>query len=77
VLEWAATEGRVVITQDENTMIGFAWDRVRAGKPMPGLLVRGKGVTVGQAIDELLVIAYCGDAGDFKDQVQSWRGPST
>ena len=30
-LEWAATEGRVFITQDENTLVGFAWDRVRLG----------------------------------------------
>ena len=30
ILEWAAAEGRIVITEDVNTMVGFAWDRVRA-----------------------------------------------
>jgi len=28
VLEWAAKEKRVLIAQDKNTMIGFAWERV-------------------------------------------------
>jgi hypothetical protein len=69
VLEWAATEGRLLITQDQQTMIGFAWDRVKAGLPMPGLIVRSKGVMIRPAIDDLLIIANCGLAEDFKDQV--------
>jgi hypothetical protein len=69
VLEWAAASGRVLVTQDENTMVGFAWGRVRAGHFMPGVLVRGRGVTVGQAIEDLLVIAQAGTAEDFRDQV--------
>jgi len=36
VLEAAATRGRIVLTQDINTMVGYAYDRVRAGLPMPG-----------------------------------------
>jgi hypothetical protein len=31
VLAWAAAEGRVLITNDRNTMIGFAYRRVAAG----------------------------------------------
>jgi len=70
VLEWAATEGRILITQDESTMVGSAWDRVRAGLPMPEVLVRGKGVTIRQAIDDLMLVAHCGTAEEFKDQVR-------
>jgi predicted nuclease of predicted toxin-antitoxin system len=69
ILEWAATEGRILITEDVNTMVGFAWDRVKAGLPMPGVIVRGEGVTVHQAINDLLLAACCGAAEDFKDQV--------
>jgi hypothetical protein len=69
VLEWAAKEGRVLVAQDKNTMIGFAWDRVQAGLPMPGLIVRGKGVAILRAIDDLLLISCCGNTEDFKDQV--------
>lgn len=70
VLDWAASEGRILITQDESTMVGFAWDRVRAGLPMPGVLVRGHSISIRQAIDDLLFIAQCGTAEDFKDQVR-------
>ena len=28
VLAWAADQGRVLITNDRNTMVGFAWRRV-------------------------------------------------
>jgi hypothetical protein len=70
ILEWAAKEGRVLITQDENTMVGYAWDRVKAGQFLPGVVVCGKGVTIGRAIGELELIGCCGAPEDFKDQVQ-------
>jgi hypothetical protein len=70
VLEWAATEGRVLVTQDHSTMVGFAWDRVNSGLPMPGVIVRGKGVSVRKAIDELLIIADCGIPEDFRGRVE-------
>lgn len=70
VLEWSATQGRILLTQDEKTMIGYAWDRVKAGLSMPGLIVRGKGVTIHNAIDDLLLMAICGLPDDFKDQVK-------
>ena len=66
---WAAAEGRILITQDENTLIGLAWDRVKAGRPMPGVLVRGKGVSIREAIDTLELAACCGTAEDFKDRI--------
>jgi hypothetical protein len=70
ILNWAAAEGRVVLTQDESTMVGYARDRVRGGLPMPGVIVRGKAVTVGQAIDDLVLVAQCGATEDFRDQVK-------
>jgi hypothetical protein len=39
ILEWAATEGRILLTHDRATMPGFAYDRVRAGLAMPGVFV--------------------------------------
>jgi len=38
ILEWAAQEGRVLLTPDAATMTYFAYERVRAGKPLPGSL---------------------------------------
>ena len=35
ILARAADEGRLVVTNDRSTLIGFAYDRVIAGRPMP------------------------------------------
>ncbi|MBI4602207.1 MAG: DUF5615 family PIN-like protein [Planctomycetes bacterium] len=40
VLEWAAVEGRVILTHDVRTMTYHAEERVRAGKRMPGVVGR-------------------------------------
>jgi Domain of unknown function (DUF5615) len=70
VLEWAAAEGRVLVTQDRRTMVGHALTRVGAGLPMPGVLVRRKRTTIRQIIDALELVACCGIPEDFRDQVQ-------
>jgi hypothetical protein len=36
VLAWAAAEDRILITNDRNTMVGFAYQRVAAGELVPG-----------------------------------------
>ena len=37
VLEWAAQEGRILLTHDVSTMTRYAYDRIRAGTRMPGI----------------------------------------
>ena len=70
VLEWAAREGRVLLTHDANTMIGYAYDRVRAGLPLPGVVMVRQTTSVAQAIDELLILIGAGNDDDFTDQVR-------
>lgn len=37
ILEWAAQEGRVLLTHDVSTLTRYAYERVEAGKHMPGV----------------------------------------
>jgi predicted nuclease of predicted toxin-antitoxin system len=39
ILEWAASEGRVIITRDPNTMTKHGYERLAAGLFMPGMIV--------------------------------------
>ena len=39
LLEWAAQENRIFLTRDARSAIGFAYERVQAGLPMPGVFV--------------------------------------
>ena len=69
VLEWAAAEGRLLLTHDRETVPGFAFERVDAGQPMPGVVVADDDIPIGAAIDDLLLIALCSDEGESEGQV--------
>jgi hypothetical protein len=69
VLAWAATEGRVLITNDRNTMVGFAYHRLAAGEPVPGLIVTTNEQAIGEAIDDILLIAECMTTCEISNQV--------
>src|SRR6266852_5260630 len=69
ILEWAAQQGRVVVSVDKKTLAVDAWDRVARGLPMPGVAILRILLTIGAAIDELELIAIAGNPDDFRDQV--------
>ena len=70
VLEWAAQQGRILLTRDVNTMVGFAYERVEAGLPMPGVIEIRRQATLGETIDELLIILGASTAADWENQVK-------
>lgn len=53
ILEWAAAEGRVLLTHDVQTMVGFARRRVADGLPMSGLVVIPFLTSSGRAVEEI------------------------
>lgn len=69
VLEWLAREGRVLLTHDVNTMPNFAYQRVKAGLPMPGIIVVQQGTPVGRAMQDILIALEASFEGEFENQV--------
>ena len=69
VLAWAAQENRILLTRDVNTLIDFAYDRVRAGLPMPGVIEIRQQVSIGQAISELLLLIGASEASEWENRV--------
>ena len=69
ILEWAANEGRVLLTHDAETMSYFAYERVKAGKPMPGVIEVADDLPIGQVIDDLLLLAEYSETGEWEAQV--------
>jgi hypothetical protein len=67
VLEWAAQEQRVLLTHDVATITKYAYDRVRAGQPMPGVFEVSRHAAIGLVIDDLLLI------GEFSLE-EEWEG---
>ena len=56
ILDWAASNGRILLTHDRATMPNFAYERLSQGQPMPGLFVINDRMPVRQIIDELLLL---------------------
>lgn len=69
VLQWAASEGRVLLTHDVNTLTAFAYERVAESLPMPGVFEVSLQVPVRVAIDEILLLAECSVEGEWEGQI--------
>jgi predicted nuclease of predicted toxin-antitoxin system len=69
VLEWAAREERIVVTHDVSTFADFAYERVAAGLPMPGVIEIPESVPRSAIIDELILIAGASEPDDWENRV--------
>jgi len=70
VLEWAAQEGRVLLTHDVSTITHYAYDRVREGMRMPGVFEVSRGLPVGAVIEDILLLAECSLESEWEGQVR-------
>jgi Domain of unknown function (DUF5615) len=69
ILAWAARENRVLITNDRNTMVGFAYQRAAAGETVPGLIATTNRQSIGSAINDILLIAEFMPEEEIRGQV--------
>lgn len=70
ILQWAATENRIVLTHDANTMTEAANQRLRVGLNVPGVVIIPQGMAVGQVIATLELAIVAGMPGDWDGQVR-------
>ena len=70
LLDWAAREGRVIVTHDVNTMAGFSSARLRESLPMPGVIIVPEELDIGHAINDLEVVIECSTSDDLENQIQ-------
>jgi hypothetical protein len=70
VLDWAAQDGRILLTHDVNTMPKEAYERLQVSLPMPGLLVVSHILSIGQAIARILLIADLIQENEIDRQVR-------
>jgi len=70
VLEWAAQQGRVLLSHDVSTLTKHAYERVAKGLKMPGVFEVGASMSIGRAIDDLLLIVECRFENEWEGQVR-------
>lgn len=69
VLNWAATNQRIVLTHDAQTMPAQAYERILNSLPMPGVFVVQQQESVSRIIEEIILIAECSEENEWEGQV--------
>jgi len=69
ILAWAAENNRIILTHDRATMARYAYERVAAGSTMRGVFVICDRLPVGQAIEEILLVAACTEQDEWNTLV--------
>jgi hypothetical protein len=65
ILAWAATQGRLLVTQDVHTMTAEHSDFVQSGKASAGVVFIPRDVPIGRAISDLALICGACTAEDW------------
>lgn len=69
ILQWAADQGRILISHDLKTVPGFAGARLTAGLTMPGVILLRSTLPIAHALDQLAAIAGASDAEEWNNQI--------
>jgi len=69
ILGWAAVHNYILLTQDRATVPDFAYERVTAEQPMPGVFIVNDRLSLRQAIDEILFLDECSEQDEWNHSV--------
>lgn len=69
ILAWAAEHGRLLLTHDAATVPRYAYERIAAGLPMPGVVEISDRLPIVRAIEEILFLAEFSHENEWEGQV--------
>jgi hypothetical protein len=69
ILEWAAANDYIVLTHDAATFSDFAYERVGAFLPMPGVFQVHQAESLKVIIETIEIIQACSSADEWQDRV--------
>lgn len=69
ILTHAAEQGLIVVSHDVQTMIAYATVKLALGAPMAGLVVIPMAYPIGQAIEDLLLIADVSTSEEWQGRI--------
>ncbi len=70
LLQFAADEKRILLTHDIETLVGYAWERVRLGMAMPGVIVALTDRPIGQVIEDLEILLLASEPAELENQIR-------
>ena len=69
ILSWCEDHGFILITSNRKSMPGHLADHLTSGRHVPGIFTLNPDMSVGQTIDELLLIAAISDDFEYQDYI--------
>ncbi len=69
-LAWAWENKRVIVSHDVNTMTDAAYQRLKVGNSIFGLILVPQSMPIGDAIEELEIIIKSSEENDFENLVE-------
>ena len=70
ILEWAAREGRVLLTHDVFTITRYAYERIRAGQEMPGVFAVSREIPIAVVIEDILLLTDYSLEREWEGQIR-------
>jgi predicted metallo-beta-lactamase superfamily hydrolase len=61
---------RILLTHDVSTITHYAYDRVRSGRPIPGIFEVSRDIPINILIDDILLLAEYSVDGEWEGQVR-------
>lgn len=69
ILEWAASQGRIVLTHDVSTMTKWAYQRTAQGLFMPGVWEVKRLAPIVRSIEAIVIAVSCSEENEWENQV--------
>ena len=69
LLAFAASKSLLVVTHDLRTMPKYAYERVKAGLPMAGVIAVPNDLPVGRVIEDVVVLVECATSSETRSRV--------
>jgi hypothetical protein len=67
LLEWAAGNNRIVLTHEKRTIPRHVHDQLVAGQHVSGVLVVDESASIGQCVEDILLIEACSENDEWHD----------
>jgi hypothetical protein len=69
LLEWAEQESCILVSCDRQTMAGYFWDHLGAGRHAPGLILLPNVFSVADVLEYLILAVYATAPEEWQDRM--------
>ncbi|MFC1851226.1 DUF5615 family PIN-like protein [candidate division CSSED10-310 bacterium] len=69
ILEWVEKNRYILVSRNRRTMPDHLKFHLSQGKHVPGIILLRRGLSLGQLIEDLRLIAHASEIGELRDQI--------